>query len=177
MIKIANAHIGAMLLIGGLLGCICSPASAAVRIEGQVQLGGGPLASSTVTLWAASTGEPKQLAQIKTGTDGRFELRSGDTPGQDVVLYLIAKGGAAAIKKGGGDNQAIALLMLLGNNPPAKVVINELTTVASAFTAARFINGESILRESTRTADRRRERSEPGGSCDQRVGQGAARPA
>jgi hypothetical protein len=26
----------------------------AVRIEGQVQVGGGPLASSTVTLWAAS---------------------------------------------------------------------------------------------------------------------------
>ena len=34
-----------------------------VVVEGQVQAGGGPLASSTVTLWAASAGEPKQLAQ------------------------------------------------------------------------------------------------------------------
>jgi hypothetical protein len=33
---------------------------------------------------------------------------------------------------------------VIGSKPPAKVVINDLTTVASAFTAARFINGESI---------------------------------
>ena len=33
---------------------------------------------------------------------------------------------------------------MLGNKPPAKVVVNELTTVASAFTSARFINGEAI---------------------------------
>jgi hypothetical protein len=36
------------------------------------------------------------------------------------------------------------MLLVLSNVPPPKVVINELTTVASAFTAARFINGESI---------------------------------
>src|SRR5262249_13396251 len=41
-----------------------------VRIEGQVQTGGGPLANSTVTLWAASAGEPKQLVQTKSGSDG-----------------------------------------------------------------------------------------------------------
>ena len=33
---------------------------------------------------------------------------------------------------------------MLGDEPPAKVVVNELTTVASAFTNARFIKGESI---------------------------------
>jgi len=27
-----------------------------------------------VTLWAASAGEPKQLAQAKIGADGRFEF-------------------------------------------------------------------------------------------------------
>ena len=62
-----------------------------VRIEGQVQTGGGPLANSTVTLWAASAGEPKQLVQTKSGSDGRFELRAADTPGKDVVLYVVAK--------------------------------------------------------------------------------------
>jgi hypothetical protein len=35
-------------------------------------------------------------------------------------------------------------LSVLGNASPPRVVINELTTVASAFTAARFINGEAI---------------------------------
>src|SRR6516225_5863288 len=131
-------------LIVGLLRFPSGPAAAAVSIEGQVQAGGSPLASSTVTLWAASEGEPKQLAQTRSGSDGQFELRTADTPGKDIALYVIAKGGIAAVKKGSGDNPAIALLTVLGNTPPAKIVINELTTVASTFTSARFIKGEGI---------------------------------
>ena len=45
-------------------------AQSGVRIEGQVQAGGGPLANSAVTLWAASAGEPKPLAQARSGGDG-----------------------------------------------------------------------------------------------------------
>jgi hypothetical protein len=115
-----------------------------VRVEGQVQAGGGPLVGSAVTLWAGSTGEPKQLAQTKSGSDGRFELRTADTPSNDVVLYVVANGGIATVKKGSGDNPAIGLMTVLGNEPAAKIVINELTTVASAFTSARFIKGEAI---------------------------------
>ena len=33
---------------------------------------------------------------------------------------------------------------MLGNSPPENVVINELTTVASTFTAARFLKGEAM---------------------------------
>ena len=66
------------------------------------------------------------------------------TPGKDIVLYVVAEGGVATVEQGGGDNPAIALLTMLGNAPPAEVVVNELTTVASAFTAAQFINGEAI---------------------------------
>ena len=33
---------------------------------------------------------------------------------------------------------------MLGSSPPETVTVNELTTVASAFTAARFIDGEAI---------------------------------
>jgi hypothetical protein len=97
-----------------LLGYACGTAAAAVRIAGQVLAGGGPIASSTVTLWAASAGEPKQLAQAKSGGDGRFELRTAETPGKDVVLYAVAMGGVATVKKGSGDNPAIALLTVLG---------------------------------------------------------------
>jgi len=139
-----KAQIIAMLLAAGLLGFASGPVAAAVRIEGQVQAGGGPLARSDVTLWAASAGEPKQLAQTRTRADGRFELRATETPGRDVILYLIAKGGEPTVNKGRGDNPAIVLLTVLGGKLPAKVVMNELTTVASSFTAARFIKGESI---------------------------------
>ena len=138
----------AVLGVFGVVTAVGTEASAqqrsSVRMEGQVQAGGGPLAGSTVTLWSASTGEPKKLAQTKSGSDGRFELRTADTPGNDAVLYVVAKGGTATVKKGSGDNPAIALLTLLGNKPPAKIVVNELTTVASTFTSARFIKGEAI---------------------------------
>ena len=131
------------ILTVALLGYACGTAAAEVGIAGQVEVGGGPLASSTITLWAATEGEPKQLVQAKSGSDGQFELRTAETPGKDVVLYVVAKGGVATGKHG-EDSPAIALLTVLGNKPPAKIVINELTTVASTFTAARFINGESI---------------------------------
>ena len=114
MLKIGKIQRAMMLLAVGLIGYACGPASAAVRIEGQAQAGGGPLAGSTVTLWAASSGEPRQLAQSKSGSDGRFELGAKETPGNDVVLYVIAKGGEATVNKGSGDNPAIALLTVLG---------------------------------------------------------------
>jgi hypothetical protein len=105
---------------------------------------GAPIADSTVTLFAASAGAPKQLAQAKTGADGRFTVDAGDPPGKDGVLYLIAKGGTPKAAENKGANEAIALLALLPPSLPNTVTVNELTTVASAFTAARFIDGESI---------------------------------
>jgi hypothetical protein len=75
---------------------------------------------------------------VKSGSDGHFELLSRETPGTDVSLYLVAKGGQATVNKDGGDNPAIALLTVLGNTPPTKVVINEMTTVASVWTNAQF---------------------------------------
>ena len=68
----------------GMIGYGCGAADAAVRIDGQVQAGGGPVANSTVTLWAASGSNPKQLAQVKTADDGSFALSVDATPGPGV---------------------------------------------------------------------------------------------
>ena len=147
MCRIRIVQIG---LLAGFVGITAASTGAfaqqqaAVRIEGQVQAGGGPLASSTVTLWGASAGEPRQLAQARTSSDGRFELGSQETLGTDVILYLVARGGDAAVNKGSGDNPAIAMLAVLGNTPPAKIVINEMTTVASVWTHNQFIDGTAI---------------------------------
>src|SRR5215475_6005827 len=130
MFKIDRAQMATMLLAVGVLGHTCVPATAAARIEGQVQAGGGPLANSIVTLWGASAGEPRQLAQARTSNDGRFELGSQETLGADVILYLVAKGGETAVDTSAGDNPAAALIAVLGNMPPPKIVINEITTVA-----------------------------------------------
>lgn len=58
MLKIAEACTAAMLLTQGFLCSVCSPALRAVNIRGQVQVGGSRLASSIVTVRAATTGEP-----------------------------------------------------------------------------------------------------------------------
>src|SRR5262245_44904052 len=140
MPKIDKSIIASALIAGLLSGS----AGAAVRIEGQVQAGGGPVANSTVTLWAASAGDPRQLAQARTNNDGRFELDNQETLGADVILYVVTKGGESAVNKGAGDNPAATLLAVLGNMPPPKVVINEMTTVASVWTHAQFLNGTAI---------------------------------
>src|SRR5271157_3701817 len=135
-IKLAGALLTLCVLLAGAV-------FAADSIKGQVLGGGAPIAKSTVTLWEASAGAPKQLGQTKTNDDGRFEVRA-EGAHSDAILYLVANGGVPKASKAGGDNPAIALLAVLGSNPPASVTINELTTVASAFTHARFINGTGI---------------------------------
>ena len=115
--------------------------SRAADLSGQVLVAGKAIAGATVTLYAAGTGAPQQLAQGKSDETGAFNLTYTGAPA-DSVLYLVAKGGTP--KAGKGASESLALLALLGNAPPKKVTVNELTTVASAFTAARFIQGESI---------------------------------
>jgi hypothetical protein len=113
-------------------------------IKGQVVGGGAPITGSTVTLWIASTGAPKQLGQTRTGDDGHFALNVADAVANDAILYLVAKGGQPSAKKASGDNPAIALLSVIGSKPPANVVINEMTTVASVWTHAQFLDGAAI---------------------------------
>jgi hypothetical protein len=110
---------------------------------GTVQVAGSPIAGSTVTLYAAGEGKPMQLAQGKTGEDGTFKLDigAGKVP-VDKVLYLVARGGTP--KAGKGPNDTIGLMNVLGTTLPTTATVNELTTVASTFTAARFIDGDAI---------------------------------
>jgi ethanolamine utilization protein EutQ (cupin superfamily) len=123
---------------------VAASVGAVVSLNGQVLGAGAPIAGSTVTLYAASAGAPKQLAQTRSSGDGRFALKVAGAASRDAILYVVAKGGIPAAKKSGGNNPAIALISVLGPTPPKTVTINELTTVASVFTSAQFISGESI---------------------------------
>ena len=145
MIKVAKASILTTLLTAVLIGYVAyGTAAAADTLKGQVLGGGQPIANSTVTLWAASAGSPAQLAQVRTGEDGSFTLNSTDAPDKDAILYLIAKGGQSKANPQSGDNPAIALLTVIGNKPPTTVTINEMTTVASVWTNAQFLDGAAI---------------------------------
>ena len=52
--------------------------ASAADIKGQVMGGGAPIAQSTVILMQASAGEPKQLAQTKTDSNGNFTVHGTD---------------------------------------------------------------------------------------------------
>ena len=64
----------------------------AAELSGTVQGAKQPIAGSTVTLFAAGTDAPKQLAQGKSDDGGAFALSYADAPA-DSVLYVVAKGG------------------------------------------------------------------------------------
>jgi hypothetical protein len=117
------------------------------ELTGCVLVAGQPVAGATVTLYAAGPAEPARLAESKTDDHGAFELDTGQ-PTSETQLYVVAKGGTPKAAASKSTNDAIALLALLGLTPPRCVTVNELTTVASAFTAARFISGESISGQS-----------------------------
>ena len=80
---------------------------------------------------------------MKSGSDGRFQLLAKETPGADVSLYLVAKGGQAVTR-------AVATIRpsrcwrCSAATPPANVVVNEITTVASVWTHAQFLDGAAI---------------------------------
>jgi hypothetical protein len=129
--------------IGNRARCGASTEAETVTIRAIYHVGTWWL-NVSVSSWGASSGEPRQLAQTRTSSDGRFEVGSQDTLGADVILYLVAKGGEATVNKGSGDNQAIAMLSVLGNKLPPKVIINEMTTVASVWTHEQFLDGTAI---------------------------------
>lgn len=123
--------------------CMATPTVSAASLKGQVLGAGAPIGNSTVTLWAAGTGATKQLAQVRSGADGRFTLTAPSTPA-DSSLYLVAQGGQPAANKAVGNNPAIALMSVLGSKLPTEVTINEMTTVASVWTNSQFLNGTAI---------------------------------
>ncbi|CAN7755618.1 hypothetical protein [Mesorhizobium sp. LjNodule214] len=132
-----------LLALGTMMVVAIAPASAQ-QLEGQVLGAGAPIANATVTLWAASADAPKQLARTESDADGRFTLNSAQAPSGDSNLYLVATGGEPTANKGSGNNPAIALMAAVGPTVPAKVTINEMTTIASVWTHAQFLDGAAI---------------------------------
>src|SRR5689334_1148916 len=99
--------------------------ASAQDLAGTVNGGGGPIAQSSVTLWAAGEGAPAKLAETRTGDDGAFRLQVG-TQTTDGVLYLTARGGEPKAGGSPGANPAIALMAMVGTSALREVTINEL---------------------------------------------------
>ena len=90
------------------------------------------------------SGAPRKLAETQTADDGGFELTTAGDKDNAGVFYLISEGGVAKVGAGTKPNPAITLMATLGTEPPKRVTINELTTVASAWTGAQFLNDRAL---------------------------------
>ena len=115
------------------------------ELSGKAIVAGRPVVGAVVSLYAASTGKPTALAHAMTSIDGGFSIDVRElttSPNRD--LYVMVQGGRAVADGGRDPNGGLTLLTVLGATLPKRITINELTTVASAFTNAQFIHGEEI---------------------------------
>jgi hypothetical protein len=88
-----------------LAGFAASPAEAALRIDGQVQAGGGPVANSTVTLWSGSAGEPRYRRKRKRRMTEGFTQSRTRRPDR-AEPHLVANGGVACQQARGRQSRA-----------------------------------------------------------------------
>ncbi len=126
------------------------------KLDGRVVSGDTSLASYTVTLYGTRRGMcADKLGVASTDTNGAFAISYKTPRDTDAVLYLIATSKATmhgraqmAGKYPTSSGGAASLASVLGTAPvPANVFINELTTVASAYALAQFVNGPNITGE------------------------------
>lgn len=99
-------------------------------LMGTVQSGGTtnvlPLADVLVTVYEATENAPLAVGTAKTDANGKFSLDTTRTT-SDSIFYATASMGSG-----------IQLVTIIGSSLPASITINELTTVAAAFSMAQF---------------------------------------
>jgi hypothetical protein len=107
------------------------------RLTGTVQSGGTdgvvPLASARVTLYDATEGAPTVIGTGTTDAKGWFATDHGPDGSADGIFYATAS-----------TTEGILLVNVIGPEIQGPIVINELTTVAAAFSMAQFVDGDGI---------------------------------
>jgi hypothetical protein len=126
---------------GGAASASPSPV-AAVSLKGVVHGGQYPVSGSTVTVYQVGSGSAPSGVLVSTTTDanGDFNFASLDCPTASTLTYIVASGGNPGLATG-TNNSAINLMAVLGacGSVPSSIVINEVTTVAAAYTLGNFI--------------------------------------
>jgi streptogramin lyase len=152
--------LGGSLLAGAVLLAGCSGGGGAdasggaeahaAQVSGKVMGGRQPVAGATVTLYQPGTtgyGSGSALSPTATtGSDGSWSL-TFTCPAPGTEIYAVVTGGNA----GGGTNTDLALSAVLGpcgesaSPLPTNADIDEVTTVASAFALAQFLDSTGQL--------------------------------
>ena len=135
-------------------------ANPGATFSGKVLSGSVPLQGAEVQVYAAgttgngSTATPLLTSTLITDATGSFTVPAAyPCPNATSLLYLIAHGGE--LSPTATSDPAITLATVLGpcNQVTASstVVINEVTTAATAWGLAQFFNGDSLGASATNT--------------------------
>jgi sugar lactone lactonase YvrE len=113
---------------------------------GIVRSGDTPLGGAEVTLYQAGNGEhdrPRLLARARSTKDGRFTLDYRRTGDPRAVLYVLADVPHRGQRP--TQNGPVTLAAVLsGTDAPPRLVVNERTTMATAYALARFTTPNGI---------------------------------
>lgn len=138
----ARAVVVALLAFLGGVGGLAGAANAA-QVSGRVLAGDLPVEGSRVRLYASGAATVSRLGSATTNARGRFKVSYSPRPG--AVVYAVAYGGSARARR------ALRLMAVAdpANASPRRLAINELTTVAAAYSLSRFLRGVRLLGPST----------------------------
>jgi hypothetical protein len=148
------ASIAAVSITLLLVGCATSPSSVSTPItppsspvSGHVLGGTQPISGATVQLYAvgtsgyASAAKPLLTSSVSTDTDGSFTISSDYVCTGNPLVYIVATQGHSSLTTSA--NPYLALTAALGPcsslSSSNQILVNELTTVASAYALAPFM--------------------------------------
>ena len=125
-------------------------------LQGRVRGGQQPVSGASIALYAAGSagdglGATNLLAPniVTTDANGDFGI-TGDylCPTSTTQVYLVASGGNPGLAPG-TDNSALVLMAALGNcgnlTSSTNIMLDEVTTVASAWALAQFLGSGAIV--------------------------------
>jgi streptogramin lyase len=129
------------------------PAPLVKTIHGRVHGGNNPVSGSTVQLYQIATGASTTAAvplgsSTTTDANGAFNLTGLYTCNTNGMVYLVSSGGNPGLVGTGINNTAITLMAglgscanLLANAATTFIVVNEVTTVATAYALSGYMTG------------------------------------
>jgi streptogramin lyase len=118
------------------------------ELSGFVQSGDEPIDSSTVTLYLTGTGQgPRILGQSQSDASGFFSISYRRPSNSKAVLYLTADSSLINSSQASQvtTSDFIRLATVLGTpRVVSEIVINERTTIATAYAMAQFFTSAGI---------------------------------
>jgi hypothetical protein len=143
----AIAHADSTKATSGAITISSSPTGPA--LNGVVQAGVQPVVGASVSLYAAGisgyASAASSIATATTGKNGSFTIPATySCPSLASQMYLVATGGKTGSNAA---NPNLALMTALGNCSSlgsAPLVVNEVTTVASAYATSQFAGNDAL---------------------------------